>query len=360
VSETGGLLNRSLHDAPDLPTDVRKLYKRVSAIEGQIQDSLLINAARYIAERGLSLKGDIIAWSDNLTLQFAMEPCSQTGVYRLYFIPRGVTRSQLITHSASIQEVGRVKTISIEWPAMVARRLPKLLDVLRDQLEFQYRLVEQHFLEMYRESSAQIFLGIHRIIRVELCRHHLEHLYAQLTLTVSRKSSLRFRYYLDYEGVKAILERFKQNPPFGRYSALDLTLALVFSEADHTINKLFQDYTPGKALHLPTSKFLSAQENVPFFIAESALFDNSQLSEFTVCDHDPHVFQIGFPSSYEDTLLPVLKDIRPALEKVFLTNMGVHKRFLRYFRAEAGSSIFETAGRFFGSMMAAFIKEIGQ
>lgn len=257
---------------------------------------------------------------------------------------------------------GKIRIFECEFPSTHQHLFEQIFPAVSELIEQAYNHLERHFLLTYSSAVNGMLLPLHSIVRKYFALHHIDDLADSCILTVTRRVALNFRYSLDYNNVKKVLLQLKQADVAG-FSPLELTLALIFGEADHTINILNKNDNVGRVLYMPTSLFFSALANYRFFVAEAAVLENEELAEYTVWADRDHIFQIGTPRRLEQTVLPVLNAMRIELALAFTDNLKLLTRMTKIFKPviARGTDSWDTKlGNIIGSAFVSAVKGLSR
>jgi hypothetical protein len=344
-----------------LPTDCRKLLVELEKLENFLLFQLLDNFHTSLIDAGWVVAGggfrvgqktyimlDHSFIQDNRTLRFGFVDIANK--HRLSRLTRLLPLS------------GKIRYFECIFPEQYAKAFERPFIRACEMIEQSYGQLERHFLLHYSNAVRAMLTHLHTMVRKHFALHHKDALCDFCVLTITRRNLLNFRYSLDYGNVTTILKNFKARD-IPRYSPVELTLALIFGEAEHTINILNRDDKVGNFLFLPTSKFYSANHNYRFFVAEAAVLENAELAEYTIHADSEHIFQIGVPRRLRQEVEPVFEAMTEELATAFVDNMRLFNKMLRAFKPviSRGLDSWDTKiGNLVGSAAAALIKGLSR
>jgi|SRR5579871_4522469 len=359
-----------------IPSDIKERYRydayaqyNAAQLVGglnEIEDSLLTDiysaCLSYLEGRDAVIRGEtFLIGSRRYKLYVEFNRIQRILVLMVW--PLTPPRSEPVTTSVAINDIGAIKSLEFIWPRALDRSMRSLVKLVEAQVRYAYLNLGTAFVTALKPLGAFVFDSLYDILNVEIRSRTKEPLIGKAFFNVTIRKSSRFRYFFTSEKLKTILDHFKANQLL-EYSPLELACTLITSDATDTIN-LLMNVEQSQFAHIPSVDFVSADEDLRFWSSEALLLDYKELAAFTVTKTDKLILQVNCPREYEREFSEIFVACANALDAQFMKNI---KTYLKHasdltklpetrFKTSRLQSVLELAAALLGKAAGIAIKE---
>jgi len=304
--------------------DPQQLIESLYQIEDRLIADLYGTCILYLEGKRAVIKGEVF-YMDSRPFKIYMDFNKVERCLSIMMLPLKPTRSEIVKDTIEINEIGVIRKVELSWPKSLRRKVRPLATLLHKHIYFAYISLETTFKTNFRPFGAFIFNRLYDILNIEISRQNKDYLLGKAFFNVTLKMRSRFRYFFDNERLQGLIEHFKANQ-VPEYSPIELIATLIVNDAKDTMD-LLMDTSVDEFSHLPSQEFVSIEEDLRFWSAETLLLEYKELAAFTITKNDTIVFQVNCLREYERELVKIFKAVRGSLHTQFSNNI---KNYLKH------------------------------
>ena len=238
------------------------------------------------------------------------------------FFPLINTKYTSIIEKQEINSFGAIKTIEIDYPYKIRKNFGKLIGTIREKLIFAYLSLQKVFKSNFKSFGEYLFNELYDIINIEIDKQNKTKLLGAVHFSVTLRSNMMFRYFLDQDNLEIIIDYFKHNQSL-EYSPIEMLASVLSEEAIHTLNSLIK-VEEGSFYHIDSSDYVSQEQNIKFWASESLLVGNKELTTFPILITDKYIIELGCPKELEKEFKTVFKMAKESLSEKFKENIKLY------------------------------------
>lgn len=315
----------SYPDLRDVPYDlrfsklgIREILRNLHRIEEEIIDDLTLTCLNFFEENKGTVQGDFLL-INNTRYKIHLEFIKAERKLFVKVYPIANTTYSRVSRQRSINGFGSIKELEFDFPYSIRKNFNQLIEMITQQVIFAYLSLQKVFKSEFKSFGEHLFNDLYDILNIEIERQNKKHLIGKSYFNVTLRSNKKFRYFFDHENIDILIEHFKVNQS-QEYSPLEMLSSLISQEALDTLNMLI-DVQEGDFDHIQSNDFVSQEHDMKFWVSESLLVNNMQLTSYTITKVDKLIFQISCPKELEAELTSVYTIATDSLSIKFNDNL---------------------------------------